>query len=315
MIIMSNIIQPPIPFALNTGVIPNISTMCTADSLSDITAAGYLNASNIGTSPLSAGDLIFVKYDASESNPVATGTNGIFTVELTNGELQLATLIPTGNAVECSTLPTTYGQIPSFSNTSGDIEQGNSVIGNSFGSIFAGDQTGGAGGGFFSFSGTVNTGFLRLAAVPNSGNYNIFIENAAFGQSATLTIPDPGASAASFLLNKGSATLANGNSLYYAPIITVVSGGTCTLNGQSGAITTEPLTTAQYATYTFVCNNSFAAVGRLCLATVNVAGGNDLTYGISVSANCGSGTITFALTNLNTAALNGTVSVNFWLVG
>lgn len=53
---------------------------------------------------------------------------------------------------------------------------------------------------------TAAKGAMIIAAAANSDNYDINIRNAAFGQASTLTIPDPGAATANFIMSKSGST-------------------------------------------------------------------------------------------------------------
>lgn len=58
------------------------------------------------------------------------------------------------------------------------------------------------------FPATAANGKLILAAVDAGGAFNTTISNKTIGQSTVVSIPDPGASTADFVLNAGTATIA-----------------------------------------------------------------------------------------------------------
>jgi hypothetical protein len=62
------------------------------------------------------------------------------------------------------------------------------------------------------FPATLDKGYLHFACVDNVGNFGITVQNAAFGQASTLTIPDPGAAAANFVLDTGVIAAGVGSS-------------------------------------------------------------------------------------------------------
>lgn len=68
-------------------------------------------------------------------------------------------------------------------------------------SVTAGNSTG-TSGYLRSYPGTTTTGYLQLSAVANAAAYAIIISNASMGQATTISIPDPGASTANFVLSK-----------------------------------------------------------------------------------------------------------------
>ena len=58
----------------------------------------------------------------------------------------------------------------------------------------------GTAGTFISYPTTASKGTLILAAVDNDGATNVTISNAAMGQASVVSIPDPGAATADFVL-------------------------------------------------------------------------------------------------------------------
>ena len=85
-------------------------------------------------------------------------------------------------------------------------------------SVAAGNLTAGSSGNagiLASFSATGSKGSLIIAAVANSGNTNTTISNAAMGQASVVSIPDPGASTANFILSASAGTqhITSGNML------------------------------------------------------------------------------------------------------
>ncbi len=84
-----------------------------------------------------------------------------------------------------------------------------------------------------------------------------------------------------------------------------------TLNKQTGQITTESLTTAKDAVYTFTLTNSLIAATSTVLATV---GKGSSTTGAPVVTwtTPGPGTVDILIINKDsTNALNGTITINF----
>ena len=60
-------------------------------------------------------------------------------------------------------------------------------------------------GGFRSYPATANKGYLKWFASDNAGAFQALFTNASFAQTSTITVPDPGASSAEFLLNTSAA--------------------------------------------------------------------------------------------------------------
>jgi hypothetical protein len=84
----------------------------------------------------------------------------------------------------------------------------NNVI---FSNVFAG--TSGTAGALRSYPATAAKGYLGLVGVANVGDTGVIITNASHGQLTTVTIPDGGQSASSFLLTNSATTqtIATGN--------------------------------------------------------------------------------------------------------
>lgn len=59
------------------------------------------------------------------------------------------------------------------------------------------------------FPTTGASGKIQISPQDNGADHTIDIQNASFGQAATLTIPDPGNAAASFVINKGTNTISS----------------------------------------------------------------------------------------------------------
>lgn len=80
-----------------------------------------------------------------------------------------------------------------------------------------------AAGTFASFPSTTASGKLILAAVNSAGAFNTTISNASMGQSAVISIPDPGASTANFVLDKATATIGGAKTFSSAVTINPVT--------------------------------------------------------------------------------------------
>jgi hypothetical protein len=133
--------------------------------------------------------------------------------------------------------------------------------------------------------------------------------NFAFADTAntrTVTFPD---ASGTVLFTTGTQQLASGSALLLDKGTGTESSHAVTINKQSGVITTTSLTTAQYSTETITLTNSEISTSSVVIASV--MGGTNTTQGISVSATAGSTSSTIVLTNLNSAALNGTVIIGF----
>jgi hypothetical protein len=139
------------------------------------------------------------------------------------------------------------------------------------------------------FPTTASKGKITLSATANTNDDALTITNAAQGQATTLTIPDVGASTGSFVMDKGTSTVAGAKTFTLAITPT---GGVAAAGGFSAAprglasqgqpaVTTAdgnnstPSTTETYITSMFVpCN--------MTITGVKVFNGSDVTGNIRI---------------------------------
>jgi len=185
-------------FAGQSGVNPRLVRMISTDDYDAITAENYLlNASNLG-SPLMPTDFIFASYGADST------IHGIFYPVIDAGSITLAPYVGEGNVQ----LPVLVNHIAIFKDTNGLIGDDSAMAING-GNFQAGLS--GTAGYLASFPATAAKGSLRLTAVANSGDTVTTISNAAMGQASVVSIPDPAAATANFLV--APAALVNNNLL------------------------------------------------------------------------------------------------------
>jgi hypothetical protein len=183
-----------IGFTGQVGVKPQRIQIVTSDALNVVTAAGWLNNQPLTTKPTPT-DIVDMLYSFNAATGV--GTYGEFLVTSSAGILTLVQYVSPGDV----TLPVTNNYFAVFDGTTGKIKQ-NAGTSINAGSIQAGLS--GTAGGFYSYPATADTGFINIQAIANAGNYGITLNNISFGQATTLTIPDPGASAARFILSNST---------------------------------------------------------------------------------------------------------------
>lgn len=101
---------------------------------------------------------------------------------------------------------------------------------------------------------------------------------------------------------------------FKAPSATATStAAAATINGESGIITTEALTTAAQASYSFTLTDSMITTKSVLL--INVAKGTATTGGLVpafIAPAAGSAVIIFQ--NPGSAAVNGTVKISFIVI-
>ncbi|HWW39315.1 hypothetical protein [Pedobacter sp.] len=301
------VLQYPKPIPATNGTLPGLRFMVSTDNLSTITTAGYLNSVVAESAqPLSNGDVLLVLY--GYNLPTTTGTFGIFTVSISGatGSITLAEWTGTSGVV----LPTIANHIATYTNTTGTLSE-DPATAISGGNIQAGLS--GTAGTLASFPGTASKGSLVVAAVANTGNTLTTISNAAMGQATVVSIPDPGAATANFLLNTGANAMAAGSSITFAKVNGTEAANAVTASGVAGALTTSSLSTAGGSSYAITWTNT--AITATSSVLLTLAGGTNTTENITLKVVPGSGTATLTIYN-NTAAtaLNGTIIISYLVI-
>lgn len=209
------------------GVSPKLIPMVTNDIYSTITAVGWLNGES--AAGVEDGSFIFVNY-SNGSGGIASGefvaslvSAGTFTLVPVEGGQQIVSVIgdfanfdtTTGSLTDLGYSPSNAAKtkvvmasaavianhIACFADTTGTVNDDSTTAING-GNLQAGLS--GTAGAVSSFPATAAKGSLRLTGVANSGDTITDISNEAMGQASVVSIPDPGASTAKFLLNTGT---------------------------------------------------------------------------------------------------------------
>lgn len=163
-------------------------------------------------------------------------------------------------AVSFSNGPSTANALAVFSDTAGNIkpqdtastlgfgltiQTGNFAV--SSGTIIAsgaitstaGNITSGSAGDagtFISFPATSGNGTLILSALNAGGAFNTTIRNSVMGQSSVVSIPDPGAATANFVLDAGNAAVLSVLNLKYGAVpVAQADPASCTITAAAGA--------------------------------------------------------------------------------
>jgi hypothetical protein len=296
------IYQLPTQVPAMVGVLPSQKFMISGDTLATVTTAGYLNQVSLESNPVSNTDIIQMLYNYNLQTTV--GTYGVFTVSINGvGVITLASASDAGFV----TLPTAVNNIIVSTNTAGNLGNLTGTAINA-GSLQAGSS--GVAGTLISFPATATKGSLIVAGVANTGNTNTTISNAAMGQASVISIPDPGAATANFLLNTGANPMAAGSSITFAKVNGTEAANAVTANGVAGLLTTSALTTAGGASYVITWTDTLITTTSAVLLTL--AGGTNTTENITLKVVPGAGTATLTIYN-NTAAtaLNGTILISY----
>ena len=225
------IYQLPTPLAGSVGILPQQKYMVVGDNLATITTAGYLNSINLESYTVSTNDILNVLYSY---NPVTqVGTFEQFSISISGGTI---TLVALSNAGEV-TLPTIANHIATYTNVSGHLSE-DPATAISGGNIQAGLS--GTAGTLASFPTTAARGSLVVKAVANTGDTLTTISNAAMGQASVVSIPDPGAATANFLISASAAgqSIASTTASPTPGTIRAVTG---VMTGSAGTMTTGNL--------------------------------------------------------------------------
>lgn len=233
------ILQLPTPLAAQVGLSPATKKMVTTDNLATLTAAGYLNAVNLESFPITVTDVLEILY--SYNTVTNASTFGIFTVSISNGTITLVQWANPGDVL----LPVVSGDFANFNGTTGQIKDAGfspsnaaktkvvmanaatvadhimvstdtaGTAGNKTGtaindgSLQAGRDT--VAGSLVSYPATTATGTLAVTAVANSGAFSGVLSNVALGQSSTWSLPDPVNAVARVLVGATATPFVSGN--------------------------------------------------------------------------------------------------------
>lgn len=180
------------------GQVPRRLKLLTDASLATLTTAGYLNSGNLTGATLYPTDVIDCIYAFNQSTGL--GTYDVFLPTFSNGVITLVQDVSSGNVL----LPVTSGNIAVFSGTTGLIADPTGIAAHG-GSLQAGLS--GTAGSLISMPATAANGSLIVSALNAGGAFNTTVRNSVMGQSSVVSIPDPGAATANFLLDTGSANI------------------------------------------------------------------------------------------------------------
>jgi hypothetical protein len=225
------------------GISPRVIYIDTNDTLSTVTAAGYLNKAVAQNFDFSESDMALVTTQASST---AAKEVAWLEVSLSGGNWSLVPANSPGEVV----LPTVANRLAYFTNTTGTItsaagdatQDGNLNLG-----------TNGNRGYLNLFAATTNTGSLRIQSANNLGNYINIITNAPTNQATQFAFPDPGVAGTTVLLTDNATVqdITTGDLQVSAgELISGADGSAGTLRAYSGTASAGqmvincPLTTA-----------------------------------------------------------------------
>jgi hypothetical protein len=225
-------------------VVNSISTTVVLQRAADMQSIEQMKAGqyvSVGAGSVGAGNF----YSLVEPLPQVIGVDAI----VFNSD-------PSAGGVSFSGPASTANALAVFSNTSGDLKAASTTttlaqpltvaggITSSTGDITSGAS--GDAGKFVSFPATAANGTLILEALNAGGAFNTTIRNSTMGQSSVISIPDPAAATANFMLDAGTttaktittltSTTANITNLKYgATPVAQVDPASCTIAAAAGA--------------------------------------------------------------------------------
>lgn len=176
--------------------LPELIYINTNDTYATVTTTGYLSSSQREGFQYSNKQMALVQ--TSDDGPVW------LQVSVSAGVVSLVEITAPGDVV----LPTITNHLIVSTNTTGTLANLTGTAINN-GSIQAGLS--GTAGTLISYPGTASKGSLIVAGVANTGNTNTTISNAAMGQASVISIPDPAAATADFVL--APSALVSGNAI------------------------------------------------------------------------------------------------------
>jgi hypothetical protein len=261
---------------------PNIVRVTATNTLAEVAAADYVTAQtdnitalNSGTWTWVLGDVIliaasdgseFFRFSGSDFTSFIQlpGGNGAVTLPVVDGDFTVfdgtlgalkdlgflpsnaakTRVVMAGSAVQ-------VGYLAHFVDTTGTIDDTAGNVINA-GNIQAGLS--GTAGTIISYPAAAANGNFIWAAVGNAGNFSMTVSPiSTLGQASVITIPDPGAATANFMLDAGTttaktittltSTTANITNLKYgATPVAQVDPASCTITAAAGAANTSTVT-------------------------------------------------------------------------
>ena len=183
----------------------------------------------------------FAFSDSVVGTPVVVGNFAVF--QSTSGNLEDLGYLPSDSAktrVVMAGGAVVANHIALFQDTTGTIDDTAATAINN-GNIQAGLS--GTAGTLISFPTTAANGSLIVSALNAGGAFNTTIRNSVMGQSAVISIPDPGAATANFVLDAGNAAVLSVLNLKYgATPVAQVDPASCTISAAAGASNTATVT-------------------------------------------------------------------------
>lgn len=181
------------------------------------------------------GALLVMRMTTTQRNALVTVADGMLIFNSTSGVFNFrqggswVALSAGAGGVTGPGGGSTDNAVARWDGTGGNTLQNSLVIIDDSGNLSAVNVSAGASGTagiVSSFPSAATSGSLRLVAVANSGNFNVSISNASFGQASTLSFADVGSAAGRFLVANTATPFTSGH--------VVVASGTGGLTTDGG---------------------------------------------------------------------------------
>lgn len=292
-----------------TAVIANGITISAGNltlSSGALTASGAIQSTTDNITAGSSGDAgKFISYPATAANGTfifeALNAGGAFDTTLRNSVMGQSSVvsIPDPGAATANFILSAKSGTQSITSGSLQVSAGNLTAGSS-----------GNAGTVSSFPTTALKGSLKLAAVDNTGDTVTTISNAAMGQASVVSIPDPGAATANFILNKSSGTQSISSGSFQVSAGNIIAGS----SGSAGTLSSFPTTASKGSLKIAAVDNtgdtlttiSNAAMGQASVISITDPGAATANFILSKSA--GTQNITTGALQVDAGAISSGLS-------
>lgn len=274
--------------------------------------AGSINAGNFYTLVEPLPGKIGVDAIVFNADPSAGGVSFSGPASSANA---LAVFADTAGNIKAQSVASTLGfgltiSTGNFAVSAGTITSSGAIQA-SAGNVSAGSS--GNAASLISFPATAANGTLIISALNAGGAFNTTVRNSVMGQSSVISIPDPGAATASFVLTASAGTQSLTGALTVAGAIASTAGNiTSGSSGDAGSFISFPVTAAN-GTFIFEALN---AGGAFNTTIRNSVMGQSTVYSLSdIGAATGNIPVATGAINMkkvaDAAAAGGSATQNF----
>lgn len=251
------------------STLPSFIYILTNDTFATVTATGYLTQQQSQGYTFSNNQMALVY--TTDTGPILLRV--VITYSGATVLNTVVSLVDVSNAGDV-VLPTIANYLAHFTGTTGTISSAAANVINA-GNIQAGLS--GTAGTLISFPATAANGSLIVSALNAGGAFNTTIRNSIMGQSSVVSIPDPGATTATFLLSTsaGGQSVAGGFTVSTGNL--AVSAGTITASGAITSTAGNITSGSSGDAGTFIAFPATAANGTMILAAGNAGGAFNTT--------------------------------------